>query len=230
MNFTINADLLTQARAALSCWDRLYWVVGGAGSGKTTICTVLSARYGIPLYDMDAHIYGAYHSRFTRERHPVNIAWATAQDGLAWLLAMSWDEFNRFNQAALPEYLDLLAEDLAATEPGAGVLIDGGICNPAIVAQAIPVRQIVCLATPEQSSAEIWQGTDDRYAMKDVIDQLPQPEEAWRKFLEFDERITATILEECRQNNISVCSRARTASVDEFAVSVASVLGISRSR
>jgi hypothetical protein len=227
MRFTIDTELLTRARTALSGWNRLYWIIGGAGSGKTTVCRSLSASYGIPVYDMDAHVYGAYHGRFTRERHPVNTAWATAQDGLAWLLAMSWEEFDSFNQAALPEYLDLLAEDLAATDPGAGVVIDGGICNPALVAQAIPARQIVCLANPEQTSAEIWQGSDERNAMKEMIFQLPQPEEAWHTFLEFDTRITRTILKESHESHISVCSRDSAATIDEFAAAVAHVLGMS---
>ena len=226
MRFIINNDLVTQSRATLFRRGRLYWVVGGAGSGKTTICRVLSARFNIPVYNMDAHIYGAYHGRFTQERHPVNRAWSTARDGLAWLLDMSWDEFDSFNQAALPEYLDLLAEDLDATKPNASLLIDGGICNPALIAQVISTRQIVCLAIPERSSAEIWEEADERKSMKDEIYQLPKPEEAWRKFLEFDDRITHTILKECQENNISVCPRGETESVDEFAERVAHVLGI----
>ena len=226
MRFIINNDLLTQSRASLFRRDRLYWVVGGAGSGKTTICRALSARFDIPVYDMDAHIYGAYHGRFTHKRHPVNREWSTARDGLAWLLDMSWDEFDSFNQAALPEYLDLLVEDLDATKPNASVLIDGGICNPALIAQVITTRQIVCLAIPGRSSAEIWKETNERNSMKEAIDQLAKPEEAWRKFLEFDERITNTILKECQENNISVCPRGETESVNEFAERVAHVLGI----
>jgi len=142
MPFIINNDLLTQTRTTLYGRDRLYWVVGGAGSGKTTICRALSARFDIPIYDMDAHIYGAYHSRFTQKRHPVNRAWSTARDALAWLLDMSWDEFDSFNQAALPEYLDLLSKDLNATKSNASVLIDGGICNPGLLAQAIATRPV----------------------------------------------------------------------------------------
>ena len=226
MRFIINNDLLSQSVASLSRRDRLYWVVGGAGSGKTTICRALSARFDIPVYDMDAHIYGGYHGRFTQKRHPVNSAWSTAQDGLAWLLDMSWDEFDSFNQAALPEYLDLLAEDLAATKPNASVLIDGGICNPALLAQIISTCQIVCLAIPERSSAEIWNETAERKSMKEAIYKLAKPDEAWRKFLEFDDRITHTILKECEKNNISVCPRGETESVDEFAERVAQALGI----
>jgi len=226
MPFIINNDLLTQTRTTLYGRDRLYWVVGGAGSGKTTICRALSARFDIPIYDMDAHIYGAYHSRFTQKRHPVNRAWSTARDALAWLLDMSWDEFDSFNQAALPEYLDLLSKDLNATKSNASVLIDGGICNPGLLAQAIATRQIVCLEIPERPSTEIWNETYERKSMKEAIYQLAKPEEAWRKFLEFDEQITHTILKECKENNISVCSRGETEAVDDFAERVAQALGI----
>jgi hypothetical protein len=226
MPFIINKDLLAHARAALSRRDRLYWVVGGAGSGKTTICNALSTKFDLPVYDMDAHIYGAYHGRFTQERHPVNSAWASARDGLAWLLDMSWDEFDSFNQAALPEYLDLLAEDLANTEPNASVILDGGIFNVAILTQAISTPQIVCLAIPKRSSAEIWNETDERKGMKEAVYQLAKPEKAWRKFLEFDDRITRTILKESRENNVAVCERDEAESVDEFADRVAHVLGI----
>ena len=226
MPFILNNDLLIESRAALFKLDRLYWVVGGAGSGKTTICNVLSARFELPVYDMDAHIYGAYHGRFTQKRHPVNRAWSTARDGLAWLLDMSWDEFDSFNQAALPEYLDLLVEDLEATKPNASVLIDGGICNPALLMHVIPTHQIICLAISGRSSAKIWEETDGRKSMKEAIFQLAKPEEAWRKFLEFDGLITHTILKECQENDIAVCPRGETESVNEFAERVAHVLEI----
>jgi hypothetical protein len=226
MPFTINNDLLIRSRAVLSKRNRLYWVVGGAGSGKTTICRTLSAQFNIPIYDMDEHIYGTYHGRFTQERHPVNRTWSMAQNGLAWLLDMSWAEFDNFNRAALAEYLDLLTEDIAAAEPDASLLIDGGICNPALIAQVIPTRQIVCLARPERSSAEIWQETDERNSMKEIVYQLPKPEEAWRRFLEFDHLITKTILKECQENQISVCLRNEADTVGEFAEKVANVLGV----
>jgi hypothetical protein len=226
MRYTINQDLLSQSRATLSKRDNLYWVVGGAGSGKTTICRSLSTSHGIPVYDMDAHIYGAYHGRFTQQRHPVNKAWSSSQNGLAWLLDMSWEAFDSFNRAALPEYLDLLAEDLQNIKPDDSLLIDGGICNPAIIAQVMPTDQIVCLSMPERPSSEIWQESDDRKAMKAAIYQLPNPGEAWRKFLEFDGRITGTILKECQENNICVCTRGAAEKVDVFAQRVAEILGI----
>ena len=226
MRFTVDADLLAAARRVLANRDHLYWIVGGAGSGKTTVCQSLSARFDLPVYDMDAHIYGAYHARFTPERHPVNRAWANAENGLAWLLAMSWDEFDSFNRAALAEYVDLLAEDLAGQPRDAGVLIDGGICNPALLAEVLPPRQIVALAVPGASSIEVWEGSAERAAMKEMVAQLPAGENAWQTFLAFDEGITQTILAECSAAGISICTRSADEPVAEFSGRVARVLGL----
>ncbi len=223
---TINVDLLAKAQKALGRHKRLFWIVGGSGSGKTTICQALAETYGLPVYDMDAHIYGTYHGRFTPERHPVNSQWAAAPNGLAWLLGMRWEQFDAFNQAAAPEYLDLLAEDLAQMEPDAGILIDGGIANPAIIAQALPASQIVCIARPGRTSAEIWCENEERLGMKTMIDQLPNPDKAWQTFLEFDAQISQTILQECQANNIAICNRSETESVAKLAQRVAQALGM----
>jgi hypothetical protein len=226
MRFLLDHHLLTQARTALSARKGLYWILGGAGAGKTSVCQVLSTQFGLPVYDMDAHIYGDYHSRFTEERHPANWAWSTSVNGLAWLLDMSWEEFDSFNQAALPEYLDLLIHDLQAVSPEAGLLIDGGVCNPAVLAQAMPTRQLVCLAATYGSSARLWEESEERQPMKAAVETLPNPEAAWRRFLEFDQRINATILKECQVIEIPVCLRNEGESIEEIAGRVARVLGI----
>ena len=226
MRFPIDHHFLSQARTALSDRNKLYWILGGAGSGKSTICQALSTRYGLPVYDMDAHIYEDYHSRFTASRHPVNWAWSTSENGLAWLLDMSWEEFNSFNQAAIPEYLDLLAFDLQAIKPEKGLLIDGGVCNPAILAQAIPTRQMVCLAAADGSSARLWEESQERLPMKAAVETLPNPEAAWRKFLEFDQRINATILKECLESEIPLCLREAGESIEDVAGRVAILLGV----
>ncbi len=221
MRFQINRQLIAQVRPIFQQHKRLFWIVGGAGSGKSTISSALAERTGIPIYDMDAHIYGDYHERFTPDLHPVNYAWAAAENGLAWLLNLSWSEFDTFNRAALPEYLALLAEDLHAFGPQAGLIVDGGICNPALLAQVLAARQIVCLAGPERSSAEVWEGDTNRLAMKDLIQQLPAGVAMWRRFLDFDKRITQTILRESGESGIAICARSDAESVELFAERVA---------
>ena len=225
MRFSVNHALLAQAHEKLS-GRRLFWIVGGAGSGKTTLCQALSLRLALPVYDMDAHIYGSYHGRLSPTRHPVNTAWSAAPDGLAWLLRLSWDQFDSFNRAALPEYLDLLCDDLDEADPSDAMLVDGGLCNPGLLAQVLPACQIACLAAPELSSATIWEQSAERAAMKEVISQLPNPEASWRTFLEFDTRITQTILSECRESGITIYRRDEATSVEELAGHVGRGLGL----
>lgn len=222
-HFILDRALLTQARARLFDRRGLYWLVGGSGAGKSTVCRTLSAGFDIPVYDMDAHIYGSYHGRFTPTRHPVNYAWSQADNGLAWLLSLSGEAFDAFNRAALAEYLDLLAEDLEGMAADGRLLIDGGICNPALLAQAIPASQIVCLTQNDLSSRDIWE-TGDRLEMKEMVYQLPNPEEMWRTFLAFDGRITQTILQESQAAGIPICSRDNAASIDQFARQTAAQL------
>jgi hypothetical protein len=68
VRFSIDTHLLAESRAALYGRGRVFWVIGGASSGKTTVCRTPSTKGGIPVYDMDAHIYGTYHARFTHDR------------------------------------------------------------------------------------------------------------------------------------------------------------------
>jgi len=206
--FPINYDLLAQSRSALSQHHRLFWMVGASGAGKSTICRALGERLGWSVMDMDAHIYGDWHGRFDSVRHPVNRAWAEAENGLGWLLALSWEEFDAFNRAALAEYVDLLVEDLGA-QGKTGLLIDGGICNPALLAQCVPSEQIICLAVPGRSSAQVWTEDAERFTMRSFMDHLPDPAAAWAKFLDFDDRIADALLRECAAAQIPVILRGQ---------------------
>jgi len=225
MQFSIDYSLLTQAREKLAEHKKIYWLLGGSGSGKSTISQALSAEYDIPIYDMDAHIYGTYHERFTDEKHPVNKAWANAENGMAWLLDMLWDAFNNFHQAALPEYLGLFMEDLEAINPNDSLLIDGGVWHPHLVAQVISPARIVCLVN-EQSSREVWEQNPERYAMREMFDYFPEPDTSWQKFLEFDEKIIKTIIQEAQENNIPLYARGRLESVELSTLHVAQLLGL----
>ena len=219
MQFHISQDLLEQARTRLSGRASLFWVLGGAGAGKSTVCNWLSARYDIPVYRMDDHIYGDYHDRFSQARHPASFAWSTAFNPLAWLLNLSWDEFDAFNQAALPEYLAVFAQDAA-------LFVDGGFCNPALLAQVVPVRQIVCVAVPARTSEAVWDGDPERRAMKEEICQLPDGERLWQTFLDFDHGIAQTIVREAQTCGIHVCERTAAEPVAAFADRLARTLGI----
>ncbi len=216
MRFDLNSNLLGQARAVLEKRKRVYWIVGGACAGKSTISRAISARYGIPLYDVDAHVFDDYPNRCIWERHPAIKTWFTAPDPFAWLLGLPEDEFIEFNRAANAEYLDLLADDLAGMAPNQAMVIDGGVTNPGLLAEVMRVEQIVCVATTEAMSVQAWEESADRRFMKEMVYQLPEPEEAWNKFLRFDQLMTRIILEECRQAGIRIYFRTEATSTDSL--------------
>jgi len=45
MTFELDYQLLKEAQAVLFDRDDIYWIIGGAGSGKSTISRELSDRY-----------------------------------------------------------------------------------------------------------------------------------------------------------------------------------------
>jgi hypothetical protein len=203
--FRVDADLLGECQRALSTDTRVRWIVGGAGSGKSTQCRGVRDRYGIPVIDMDARIYGSFHRLYSPQRHPVSSAWASAGDGLRWLLEMSWDDFDAFNRASLPEYLDLLADELAARPPGQTLLIDGGVSCPALLASVIGPSRVVCLVRRELDSRALWSEPGDRSAMRDSILSLDGTGGLWERFLDFDRRITESMALEAATSGVQLC-------------------------
>ncbi len=223
MRFTLNEEMIDAARTALANRP-LYWLLGGAGAGKTTIGRYLAERFEMPLIDMDARIYGSWRSAFSESHHPVNAAWASAPNGLAWLLDMSWERFDGFHRAAAGEYLSLLAGELAGTPPELPMLIDGGVWHPDVLVQVFPPHRLVALAGPETASAAVWSG--ERAAMRAMFASFSDPEAAWAKFLSFDEGITRTISAECRRHGIPVLARRAGESVEQVGDRAAAAFGI----
>lgn len=66
-----------------------------------------------------------------------------------------------------------------------------------------------------------------RLAMRGYLQSLPDPEQAWNVFLEFDARITQTIREEAAAAGIRVLQRDASASVVALADQALSLLGLS---
>lgn len=224
--FRVDIELIDRAKEILSAHPYVYWILGGAGSGKSTICAELSRACSIPVYDMDEHIYGGYFSRYRAERHPANTAWAAAEDGMQWLLDMSWDEFDAYNRAAAVECLDLLSDDLAQMDRTQRLLVDGGLYHPELLSCVMPCERIVSLTAPHLDSTAVWTGTDERLAMKEMIGHLTDPERAWRTFLEFDAGITKTISTQAEAIGSPVVSRSPSDTAFVVATRVAATLGL----
>ena len=226
MLFPVDETLLAKARGVLERRPNLRWIVGGSCSGKSTLCQNLSAAYGIPVYDMDAQIFGGYQDRYRPERHPASLAWFRAGDPLAWALSLSLDDWYHLNRATHAEYLDLLADDLLANDPGSRLLIDGGITNPALLAQVLPTSQIACLAVPPSLSTYLWEEDEERRGMKEAIQRLANPQQAWDSFLAKDQFIHRTIVEESEACGIRIFWRDENTLPAALAHEVARFFGL----
>ena len=122
--YTQQELLLGHVKNVLFSRSNLRWLIGGSGSGKSTISQAIGARTGIAVYDMDEAVFGRFH--FDPTRHPATTAWFTAANPLHWMLCQPWPAFDALYRAANAETLDLLAADLAG-RPDELLLIDGGI-------------------------------------------------------------------------------------------------------
>ena len=227
--FQIDRSLLAECRDALSGDARIHWLLGGAGSGKSTVARELGEAFGVAVLDMDARIYGTYHTMFSPSRHPVSCRWAAADDGLSWLLDMTWKEFDSFNRASLPEYLDLLACEIRTFERTRQLVVDGGLCNPVLLSTVIDPSRIVCMKRDDLDAQRLWSEPGERSAMRDAARALDTTGAKWSRFLEFNDNITSTILEECSASAIPVCAWDECDSPSDVAARVAGELGLSGS-
>ena len=217
MKYPMNEKLIKNAWEVLYKRRNIYWIVGGACAGKSTVCKAIGERYNIPVYDMDEHVFGKYQSRYTDNQHPASRAWFTATNPLEWALSFaSWEENNQFNIAATAEQISLFCEDVKALDKNQAILVDGGITNPAVLAKVLPLEQQFCLKIEDDICDRIWEESKDRKPMREMIFQLPDPHEKWRKFLLTNRQMNQQIEAECKENNIRVFFRDEKTTVDEI--------------
>jgi hypothetical protein len=218
--FKVDPTLLREATRRLQKRGGLSWVLGAAGAGKSTVCQMLRAQHGLEIYDMDAHIYGDYHHRYDPKRHPANSVWSTAPESLSWTLDLGWEEFDAFSRAALVEYLDLLAEDLEKHDRT--VIIDGGGWHPEMIARAIGSEHLAVLSGGARGR-DLWESAD-RIQMRAYFKNMTDPDGAWEIFLDYDQRIASTLMEECRRSNLALLNRTDGETPEDLGRRVAEAL------
>ena len=202
--FRIREDYLDRAGRALACHGMVFWVLGGSCSGKSTLCGHVADTNDVILYDMDEHIFGAYGDRYTRQKQPATWEWFNQENGLDWVLSLSWEEFDALNGAVAAEYLGLFAEDLSDIDSAKPLLVDGGLARPEILVRAIDPDRVVVLDRDEKDRLGEWERNETRREMKEMVERLPDGARKWRKFLEFDALLTRKMLEEANTGGIKV--------------------------
>ncbi len=226
--FPVDPALVAHARSILAPLRRVVFVVGGAGSGKSTVCAEIGRRAGVDVIDVDTLLYGAWFGRFTADRHPASHAWASAADPLAWQLALEPDAFLAFHAATTAEQLDLIATDLADRDPDAPLLVDGGFGRPAVVAAAVGPARIACVALPVSMQAAVWTGSDERRGFLAAVASMALPDcrDPVAAFMALDARLHAAMVSDAHATGIAVCERDATTTVGDLARGVADALRI----
>lgn len=224
--FDVDRALLREAASRFASAHGLRWVIGGACSGKTALCRTISHWTGVPVYDMDEHVYGRFMGRYDARRHPASSAWLGRGDGLAWALSLPWEAFDHLNRATNVEFRDLVARDVADRFGERPVLVDGGITHPSVLAVAVDPTRIACLSVATAATRRIWETDEARAAMRTAIERLPGRADRWTTFLAFDERMRATIEREAREEGVAMFARAPGVSVEQLSSAVMRGLGI----
>ncbi len=212
--FPVDPALLDSARPVLAARPNLLWLIGGACSGKSTVARALSQQTGVSVYDVDAHTFGLYDYDCQSPSGDHSLVYGRATH-LSFMLSLSWAEFDGLYRAANAETFDLLAADLAATDPQQPWIIDGGVTHPSLLAQLLPAHQIVCLAADDEARAGCWDAAGDRAAMRDEIIALPDGPALWQQFLQFDQLMDRQIVAESKAARIPVIVRDSATSVEE---------------
>jgi hypothetical protein len=222
----VGQALVEAARDALQARTGLRFVVGAAGTGKTTVCAAIGERLRIDVLDMDARIYGTWHGRFDPVRHPASHAWSAAADPLAWQLALEPGVYLAFQEASTAEALDLLGDELRGTDPARPLLVDGGFGSVAALARIVPPDRIVCLALPPEDQARVWTATEDRREFLDVVARVSGVDDPVGRFLALDVALSAQMIEDARAVGIRVLERAPDEPVAATASAVEGHLGL----
>lgn len=75
-----------------------------------------------------------------------------------------------------------------------------------MLARAVPPGRIICLEREEAARAREWETAASRVEMKASVLALPDGAAMWRRFLEYDRRMTETIGRESRECGLHVLS------------------------
>jgi 2-phosphoglycerate kinase len=191
--------------------ERVYWLGGGSGAGKSTIARRLAAEHGLQLYATD----DVMHDHAARMDSP----------RLSEFTAMDMDErwLNRSPQTMLETFhwfegegFDLIVEDLRRLSPG--VIAEGFRLLPHLV-QPLAARGSAVWLLPTPAFREAAFAARPPFPTSD-------PQRSRRNLLERDRLFTERLGEETRRLGLPAIEVDTTTTEDALAAGVAEAFGL----
>ena len=225
MGYKVDERMVAACRDALWDDERVWWVIGGACSGKSSVCRAIQRQTGVAVVDMDAEVYGGYGERLDPDRHPAMSTWFSVPDPFGWMLGMSLEAFEQVTRTIDVEMLSLFAEDMGRRAADARMLVDGGLWHASVVARVMPARRVVCMATTPERSAEIWNSDSERAEIRQSVQSRPDGESLWREWLAHGDASASWTVRDSRAAGIAVIDTLADGSAERSAERVREVFG-----
>jgi len=206
----------------MTALERVLWIGGGTGAGKSSIAIAIAERHGLERYNYDWHDARDHSERTRPDRHPVRSAF----------LAMSLDERwvgrapSQMAEAELAEFaerFEMVLEDLAAMD-APGVVAEGFGLLPELVARHLksPRQAIFLLPTPatreRNYASRGWTG----------IDGTSDRDRARRNKLDRDALLTEHVRRSARAHDLATVELDGSQTLDEVIAMTERHFGLAR--
>jgi len=195
-------------------FEKTFWIVGGACTGKSTLSGALSESLGFSLIDMDARIYGTWLSVYSADTFPENYQWIQQPNALEWALQQSDEEYLSYCNRVSLEYFQLLKIELSRLYNQAGSIVDGGFSSLMPWVSHLDQANVVCLDVDRDVAVSEWNTDPDRVVFKQEIQALPSGEKKWIRFLELDALITSQLVVQANASGVPVIHARRVGTLE----------------
>lgn len=203
--------------------QRVYWIGGGSGAGKSTIARRIAAQHGLRVYATD-DVMAEHARRSSHEDCPL----------LHRFMAMDMDErwVNRPPKTMLETFhwfrgegFNMIIEDLLRLPREPGVIVEGIRLLPHLVTPllSVPGHAVWLLPTPDfrQAAVESRGGSASGFLAKTT-----DPERALRNLLERDRMFTDLLREGAARLDLPAIEVDGTITDDDLATRVTAVFGL----
>lgn len=136
----------------MTALERVLWIGGGTGAGKTTVAKAIAERHGLERYDYDWHDARDHSDRTRVDRHPKRAAFLAMSMDERWVMR-SPKRMAEMELLEFRERFEMVLEDLAAL-PADRVVADGFGLLPELVAPHLASRRQAIFLLPTPATRE----------------------------------------------------------------------------